>query len=88
MKALIHTAQVATRVTSWNTLPDGNGYSPEREIVSNSAKIIQIEENEFDVNPTELLWADCNTSVTVNDYYYDTSDSTIKPLNHVPQPSS
>ena len=46
-----------------------------------------IEENEFEVCPDSLLWVDCNASVTTRDYYYDTSDSTIKPIVNADPPA-
>lgn len=47
------------------------------EEIPNSARIAQIEENQFDVGG-DLFWVDCNNAVTTDSYYYDTSDNTIK----------
>mgnify|MGYP003113192468 FL=1 len=32
-------------------------------------------------------WVECNSSVTVDDYYYDPVDSTIKAKNNVADPN-
>ena len=89
MKALIETITPVKRITSWTTVTvDGETKNkPVLEEIANSARIVQIEETEFDVNPTNLLWVDCSASITQPDYYYDKSDSTIKAINHVAPPS-
>lgn len=46
-------------------------------IIPNGARIAEISENQFEVAPP-LFWVNCNTSVNANDYYYDTSDNSIK----------
>jgi hypothetical protein len=47
------------------------------EEIPNGARIAEVSETEFQVGGN-LYWVDCNTSVNANDYYYDTSDNTIK----------
>jgi hypothetical protein len=46
-------------------------------VITNGARIAEVAETQFDVGG-DLYWVDCNSSVTANDYYYDTSDNTIK----------
>jgi len=46
-------------------------------IIPNGVRIAEISENQFEVAPP-LFWVNCNTSVNANDYYYDTSDNSIK----------
>ena len=52
------------------------------ELLDNSARICQIEDSEFDINTTSLLWVDCDDSVDIHTYYYDKSSSTIKLIPH------
>ena len=90
MKALIDLQSTdLLRIASWTTKTvDGvDTHYPVKEVIPNSARICQIEENEFEVNPTALLWVDCNTSINTSAYYYDTSDSTIKQLVNADYPS-
>ena len=40
-------------------------------------RIAQITDEEFEVH-TNLFWVDCNDDINEHDYYYDSSDNTIK----------
>jgi len=88
MKALIELNKSVQQITRWDTETiDGvSRHFSIWEDIPNSARIAQIEENEFEVAPDVLQWVDCNASVTMNDYYYDTSDSTIKAIVNAAQP--
>ena len=75
-KALIDLNCEVWYVSGYVTVDNEN--KPVSDPLSNSARVCQIEDVEFDINTDSLRWVDCNTSVNVDDYYYDTSDSTIK----------
>lgn len=82
MKALIDLTCYCERIDSY---PEQTEYGHTRRNanwirIPNSARICQIEEEEFDINPTNLLWVECNTSVDCHNWYYDKSDSTIKQI--------
>ena len=47
------------------------------DVITNGARIAEVVETQFEVGG-DLYWVDCNSSVNANDYYYDTSDNTIK----------
>ena len=88
-KALISPNEKVKHVASWNTViaeDSTTGYIAVEEDIQNSQRICQIEESEFLV-ASPLFWAECNSSVTVNGYYYDGSDNTIKPIVHADKPS-
>jgi hypothetical protein len=79
-----------TRVTGWTMVPyEGvselgitEQLSGVHQVIPNALRIAEVTENEFSVHP-DLFWVECNSSVNANDYYYDESDSTIKPINNV-----
>lgn len=91
MKALIDLqSKNFYRITGWTTgtnIANETIDIPTYELIPNSKRICQIEENEFEVCPDSLLWVDCNASVTTQDYYYDTSDSTIKQIVNADPPA-
>ena len=90
MKALIDIqSENLIHITGWTTgtLSGVTKNIPQTEAIPNSKRICQIEENEFEVCSDSLLWVDCNASVTTQDYYYDTSDSTIKPIVNADPPA-
>ena len=89
MKALIEQNYPVEHIASWTTETVDNVVInvPVRENISNSTRIAEVAENEFEVCPDSLFWVDCNTSVNTEDYYYDTSDSTIKPIVNANPPS-
>jgi hypothetical protein len=98
-KALISTREKVQSITSWVQISSNEGggdspvdessltytYDPVWTDIANSQRIAQIEETEFEVH-SDLFWVDCNSSVTTDGYYYDSSDSTIKPITHVASP--
>lgn len=91
MKALISTKDTKVqRVTGWAMVPyEGESdlgrtdrLSGIHELIPNALRIAEVAENEFAVHP-DLFWVECNSSVNTTDYYYDQSDSTIKPIGNV-----
>jgi len=91
MKALIDPNSTVERISAWtNPTTDSDGithYTPTLEEITNGQRICEIKDTEFQVaNP--LFWVECNSSVTMQDYFYDGSDSTIKLINNEPFPSS
>ena len=90
MKALIaKNENNIVRITGYTTEEvDGkNVHTESTEIIPNAMRVAQVEENEFAVH-SDLFWVDCNSAVNANDYYYDSSDSTIKPINHAAFPTT
>jgi len=85
--ALIDTKGNVSRISSWVHEAARNIYKPELEILEGKHTISQIEDNTFEI-ASPLHWVECNASVTCDDYYYDPSDSTIKPKNDAAQPIS
>lgn len=43
-------------------------------------RVVEVVDTEFEVNPTNLMWVDCDDSIVPDKYYYRTSDSTFKKL--------
>lgn len=80
MKALISPNDDIFYTSGWN------GEEPIRSPIPNGQKITQIEENEFEV-ASPLFWVDCNSSVTVMDYYYNTSTTSIELIVNVEKPA-
>jgi len=88
MKALVSPDNNTPQyISSWTAQPENDlgeiTYLPNYSDISNAQAIVQIEENTFEVS-SPMFWVDCNSSVTAFNWYYDTSDSTIKeiaPLN-------
>jgi hypothetical protein len=90
MKALIEINTPVQHISGWDTEIVDEVTTINHKIIENipnSARICQIEESEFEVCPEVLLWVECNASVTTQDYYYDTSDSTIKPIVNAEEPT-
>jgi len=80
MKALIALDEKVQRLTGPIT-EDGVDRWYYQDI-PNGARLVQIESSEFEV-PSRLIWVDVADSVNANnEYYYDTSDSTVKAINH------
>jgi|9_EtaG_2_1085328.scaffolds.fasta_scaffold272594_1 hypothetical protein len=79
MKALVATQEVVFYVSGWTTETiDGVTKNiPTSSPVTNGCRIAQVEENTFEVH-SDLIWVDCDSSVTSDTHYYDESDSTIK----------
>ena len=95
-KALISTKEKVQSISSWvqitntdgNTVVDENTpktWDPVYTDIANAQRIAQVADAEFAVH-SDLVWVDCNSSVTAEGYYYDSSDSTIKEITHVTQP--
>ena len=85
-KALINPADFVYKIVSWETYDGGTNFRPTREIIENSHCITQIEDTEHEV-ASPLHWVTCNADVTVESFYFDSSDSTIKPINHATDPN-
>lgn len=85
MKALVDTQHSISTYTQGTPITNAEGvvvHTPVTETsIANSARICQIEEDNdvFEVHPS-LIWVDCNASINTHEYYYDTSDSTIKAI--------
>jgi hypothetical protein len=58
------------------------------EPVTNGYRIAQVEptENIFGV-AEPLYWLDCSDEVVADNWYYDTTDNTIKEVPRVPRPT-
>lgn len=96
-KALISTNERVQSISSWVQITSTDGDTPVDENtpktwdpvwtdIANSQRIAQVADAEFSVH-SDLIWVDCNSSVTAEGYYYDSSDSTIKQITHATQPS-
>lgn len=88
-KALISPNEKVKYISSWDTITledSTTGYRAVESDIQNGQRICQVEESEFLV-ASPLFWTECNSSVTVNGYYYDGSDNTIKPIVHADKPS-
>lgn len=75
MKALVSPNETVKYISEYQLI-DGKHISVLMDI-SNGQKIVEVSENQFEV-ADPLFWIDCNSSVNATEYYYDTSDSTIK----------
>lgn len=95
-KALISSNESVQHISSWEQVYVTDGETPITDStpqiwepvftdIANSQRVAQVEDNEFEVHPS-LFWVDCNSSVTSEGYYYDSSDSTIKPITNATQP--
>jgi len=88
-KALISPNEKVQYISSWTTIYPEDitvGYQANLSDIENSQRICQIEESEFQI-AAPLFWVECNSTVTVNGYYYDSSDNTIKPITNADKPS-
>ena len=95
-KALISSQESVQNISSWKQIYDTDGETPITDTtpqiwvpiftdIPNAQRVAQVEDNEFEVH-SSLFWVDCNSSVTAEGYYYDSSDSTIKPITNAIQP--
>lgn len=48
-------------------------------------RVAQVEQQEFEVAPP-LFWVDCANDVVADQFWYDPSDQTIKPIPVPPEP--
>ena len=78
-KALCDTTTSVQYIASWQ---DGNAIY---ETYSNSARVCEVTNTTFEVNPM-LIWVDCADDVVADQYYYDTALKTINPVENAPQP--
>lgn len=81
MKALISPSESVTYIKFETTTdPETNQEIItliEGGIITNGVRIAEVVETQFEVGG-DLYWVDCNSSVTAERYYFDTSDNTIK----------
>lgn len=84
MKALVATQEVVSYVSGWaqETIDGVTKNIPTNSLVPNGCRIVQVEENTFEVY-SDLIWVDCDSSVTPDTHYYDESDSTIKTFSSI-----
>lgn len=75
-KALISPAEQVLYISSWVTDRLGMTF-PVCEPIQNSSRVVQVEDNEFEV-AEPLFWVACEDIITPSGFYYDLSDSTIK----------
>jgi hypothetical protein len=87
MKALISPNDSTPQyISSWQQGETVNNvviYTKVFSDIPNAQRVAQVEDATFEV-ADPLFWVDCNSSVIADQWYYDTSDSTIKeiePLN-------
>lgn len=87
MKALISPNEKVKYINSWTEDPDDNTiYIASYAELENAQRVVEVHANEFDVAPP-LFWTDCDASIVAEDYYYDTTDSTIKLIPNVAKPT-
>ena len=48
-------------------------------------RVAQVEQQEFEV-ASPLFWVDCANNVVADQFWYDPSDQTIKPIPVPPEP--
>jgi hypothetical protein len=83
MKALIDPQTSVKHIVSWT---DTEPYKPVFETYLDSARVCEVEETQFDV-ATPLFWVNCADNVVADEFYFDTSNQTIKPIVNVPYPT-
>ncbi len=83
-KALISTTETNIQyISGWTES------NPPRAIFAtylNSYRVAQVSNTEFAVYHT-LFWVDCADDVVADEFYYDTSNQTIKPIVNAPYPT-
>jgi hypothetical protein len=83
-KALISTTETNIQyVSGWT---ESNPPQAIYSIYPNSCRVAQVSDTEFEVYHT-LIWIDCADNVVADEFYYDTTDKTIKPIINAPYPS-
>jgi hypothetical protein len=83
-KALINLNQNVSYIAYWTKQQDGT-YIPVNQYYENSAAVCEVVDSEFPV-AEPLFWVDCTDTVIAYQYYYDTSDNTIKLIVNAPYP--
>ena len=88
MKALISPNEKAEKISSWDTetIDSQDHYYPVYTEITNGCRIVQTSDTEFDV-ASPLYWVDCSADLDASSNYFDTSDNTIKAINHVEAPA-
>jgi len=79
-KALIDPGGTCEYISSWTSETDSDGIvtnTPTFSKVSNGQRVAEVKDATFEV-ASPLFWVDCSDSVVADEWYYDTSDSTIK----------
>jgi hypothetical protein len=78
-KALCDTTTSGQYIVSWV------GSNPIYQDYPNSARICEVSDTTFEVNPS-LIWVDCADNVVADQYYYDKETQTIKLVENAPAP--
>jgi hypothetical protein len=86
MNALINPLQNAQQIVSW----EGKGTKtdplrPVVEPIANSAVVAEVEEQTFEVTEP-LFWVDCADNIVAGQYWYNTQDQQIYPIENAPEP--
>jgi hypothetical protein len=88
-KALISPNEAPIKhIVAWDLNPvttDPRKYLPVFENYPNSCRVAQVEDESFPV-AEPLFWVDCADDIVADEFYYDTQDSTIKPIVNEPIP--
>lgn len=84
--ALIDPFSPVIRIQGWDEVGDTGRYRQNTVVLEGKHTITQIEDATFDM-ASPFHWVECNSSVTVDAYYYDPVDSTIKAKNNVADPN-
>lgn len=91
-KALIDPNTTSIKyISAWTSETDDDGntfYVPTYSDIPNAQRVAQVEDATFEI-ASPLFWVDCDDSTVADEWYYDTSDSTVKPIAplNVAQPS-
>ena len=86
MNALINPLEQAMQIVSWSgTGTKDDPIKPIVEPIENSAVIAEVEEQTFDV-AEPLFWIECANTINADDYFYNTQDQQIYPIENAPQP--
>ena len=87
-KALIDIQASVSHIVSWLEVPNTNPkkYNAIYETYPNSARVCDVADTSFEVNPL-LIWVDCNDEVVADQYYYDAESKTIKAIQNAPNPT-
>tara|TARA_E500000318_G_scaffold53803_1_gene50072 strand:- start:1971 stop:2282 length:312 start_codon:yes stop_codon:yes gene_type:complete len=61
-------------------------WSPVKSTYANAQRVAQVEDTDFEV-ASPFFWVDCADNIVADEWYYDTSDSTIKQIVDVVEPT-
>jgi hypothetical protein len=81
-KALVNTQVPVEHVISWVEEPS---LMPIYGTYPNSCRVCEVVDVAFEVHPS-LIWVDCMDDVIADQYWYDSSNATIKPIENEPAP--